>query len=164
MIDVIKFVKIFTMNYPNFLVVTLFVLLVGCQPKADIKSIYVAPHCLVSQTQCVMASKFGEISVLFNVDEVTSEQNFSIIIAGKQLTSDIKVEAYLEGKEMYMGKIPLFFTFDPASNTFTSEALIGSCSEEKMIWQMSLKLVKDQAEGQVIWQQFFIDFQSRRSF
>lgn len=50
------------------------------------------------------------------------------------------VSAHMVGKSMYMGKIPLRFTYDAASGLWTSEFMLGACSDPQMIWQLNLQL------------------------
>jgi hypothetical protein len=60
-----------------------------------------------------------------------------------QLRSHNKLQAVsgqMVGKSMYMGKIPLRFTYDAASGFWVSEFMLGACSDPKMIWQLNLQL------------------------
>jgi len=52
------------------------------------------------------------------------------------------VSAQMVGKSMYMGKIPLHFTFDAASGFWISEFMLGACSDPQMIWQLNLQLTE----------------------
>ncbi|GLX80270.1 hypothetical protein tinsulaeT_36100 [Thalassotalea insulae] len=135
-------------------------LFAGCSPAPKLASSYVSPQCINGQSQCQFDSTFGQFHLLFNVDKVTGEQEFQIIIQGDGLPDNLTVNAYLEGKSMYMGKIPLFFRYDAQQHHYVSDAILGSCSEPKMIWQLVLTLA-DAANNKS--QTFFTDFQSYRS-
>jgi hypothetical protein len=47
--------------------------------------------------------------------------------------------AWVEGVNMYMGKIPLFLT-SSTDNSYTGWFMLGFCSEPKMQWRLMLKL------------------------
>ncbi|MEW6992280.1 hypothetical protein AADZ91_16545 [Colwelliaceae bacterium 6441] len=131
----------------------------GCTPQPE-STIFVEPHCLPSQSQCKITNSFGSFDILFNVDTVITEQMFDIIIKKDSAFEKLKVTGYLEGKEMFMGKIPLFFEkYD--LQTSVSKAMLGSCTEQDMTWRMWLTIAdQENAEKAVT---FFIDFNSKRS-
>lgn len=53
-------------------------------------------------------------------------------------------KAYLKGKDMFMGTIPVIFTAtdstEPSTTQYLGELLLGACITEKMIWQLTLEL------------------------
>lgn len=129
-----------------------FILLVGCNKKQINNENQSKPHCLSSQNHCTITIENKRFPVLFNVNEVIPEQLFSIIIpslSALQPTNTVienlqgidenKVEiiaisGYLEGINMYMGKIPLFF--NSRAENFIADVMVGSCSEENMKWRL----------------------------
>lgn len=133
-------------------------LLSGCLPKNQ-QSTFIEPHCLVSQSQCQIKTEIGAFDILFNVDTVITENEFNIIVKSYSLNEDLEIKGFLEGREMFMGKIPLFFK-KSNEQSFITSTMLGSCSEEEMIWRMWLtvtdKLNNDQTH------KFFIDFKSHR--
>ena len=135
-------------------------LIVACSPATPPQSIYVTPQCINEQSQCLFDTSFGQLSVLFNVSKITTEQEFQMIVQGDGLAADTKVSAYLEGKDMYMGKIPLFFHYDLQQQYFVSDAILGSCSEEKMTWTMWLTIAEPNSTEKT--QSLSIDFTSHR--
>ncbi len=135
-------------------------LLAGCSPAPKLASNYVEPQCITGQSQCQFDTRFGQFHLLFNVNKVTSEQEFQILVQGSELAENLQLTAYLEGKNMYMGKIPLFFRYDPQQDSYVSDAILGSCSEPKMSWQLVLTLDDSTKNNS---QTFFIEFQSSRS-
>ncbi len=49
------------------------------------------------------------------------------------------MSAWLEGKTMYMGKIPVFFSRQHGS-LWSSEVMVGACSDPVMEWQLTVEL------------------------
>lgn len=157
-------------------VVVFFLGLLSCSEGHETDVIYSRIECLETQSKCNISTQFGDISVKFNVDVVKPEIPFSIYVDFKEKDgldrkSDFFVSGYIEGKNMYMGKIPLFFSaFDnenrPSKNSdnqsksfqYKSETLLGSCSEAKMIWRMWLTLTDEYGKKE----SHFIDFESSR--
>ncbi|NQZ79583.1 MAG: hypothetical protein HRT52_01075 [Colwellia sp.] len=141
-------------------------LLIACNPKPEIKSSTIKPQCLASQSKCVVTNELGQFNLLFNVEEIHGELPFELSITYDSNDNDIKFSAYLEGKDMFMGKIPVFFTKMKNENKQISEILLANCSEDNMVWRLwvtveastdnekTLKLKKKKT--------FFIDFTSTR--
>lgn len=133
-------------------------LLCGCLPKQTPINV-IEPHCLASQSQCEIQNELGQFEVLFNIESVITEQAFNIIVRSHSPKGSVEVSGYLEGKDMYMGKIPLFFTQDN-QQTHTASTMLGSCAEQEMIWRMWItitdKLQPEKAHSH------FIDFKSTR--
>jgi hypothetical protein len=148
--------------YRVVLVLLFFLFIVGCErtEKKTISSIQ--PHCLASQSLCKISNSFGEILVLFDVEKVITEQAFNIIIKTEHDSPDLKVTGYLEGKDMFMGKIPLFFQKNDSAD-YSTEAFLGSCSEEQMVWRMWLTFTDSTSNNTKEKQTAFIDFTSSRS-
>lgn len=136
----------------------LIILLSGCLPKNQ-QSTFIEPHCLNSQSQCLIKTDISDFDILFNVKTVITEQEFNIIIKNNSLNENLVINGFIEGKDMYMGKIPLFFQKND-KQIYIATTMLGSCSEEEMIWRMWLtvtdKLKKEET------QKFFIDFKSYR--
>jgi hypothetical protein len=130
-------------------------------------------ECLTSQSICEAKTIFGKISVKFNVGKVLTEHPFSIRVELKKdhLLNDnfspkdlYSVVGYMEGKTMFMGKIPLFFSEDITTeqNYFVAETMLGSCSENNMVWRLWLTVEKKSENNDKQQTSFFIDFQSSR--
>ncbi len=51
-----------------------------------------------------------------------------------------QVTAEIVGVSMYMGRIPLRFTFDDNSGLWRSDFMLGACSDPNMIWQLRIQL------------------------
>ncbi len=106
----------------------------------------------------------GELSILFNVERVLTEQMFNVVIRKELDDVEISVKAHLEGKDMFMGKIPLFFK-ELDNGDIASEILLGSCSDELMVWRMFLTITSstNKDNDSVSTEHFIVDFESSRS-
>lgn len=153
-------------------------LISACKPAAEqgstIEQNMALPQCIQSQSQCEIITELATVSIKFSqvqlsgniktelpfyleltelakVEDKTSQLNMS-----KQpgLTN---VSAYLEGKDMFMGKIPVFFDEHKDGNKFLAQSLLASCTEEQMIWRLWVTIERSGKE-----QRFFIDFTSQR--
>ena len=170
--------------------ITLFICM-ACMPAKKNKLVSVEPQCLKSQSQCIVETKFGKVSVLFNKGKVFTEEPFNIylmledinvreqsLVQNKKakLTYKIsKINSYMEGKEMFMGKIPVMFSPSGQDNMLATEALLGSCSQKQMVWRLWLTVlfeinnqsttdnaVKESYPNDINQETFFIDFTSNR--
>lgn len=157
--------NLFKNNTLGYLVYGLiFTLLVGCNKKPINSENEAKLHCLSSQNYCAITVENNQFPVLFNVQEVIPEEFFSIVIpslsveptqaVNKNLSAItenkveiIAINGYLEGVNMYMGKIPLFFKIKEGQ--FIADVVVGSCSEEEMKWRLSL-LIKYQLNGRAL--------------
>ncbi len=158
-------------------------LLVGCNqstvdegvtPTTDVNAI-----CLQSQSRCQVDTDIGQFQVRFSQQSsdknsnketeqhVITELPFIIEVSFSPIGERTlgQVNAHLEGKDMFMGKIPVFFkpatsTSDPTLNNkrvFIGESLLASCSAEIMTWRLWLNVQAGEHK-----QDFFIDFDSVR--
>jgi hypothetical protein len=120
--------------------------------------------CLEQQSQCFFDVADGYVEVLFDVNKIIAEQVFNISVNYIGVKTINKVSGYMEGVDMFMGKIPLFLeknkgpdnkrylnaisagatigndklTDLPIIQAFQGEVLVGSCSAEKMTWKIWL--------------------------
>ncbi len=125
--------------------------------------------CLASQSNCEVITDLGVFSVQFSgqadMGKIKTELPFKI-----QLTFDARdknvqlknVSSYIEGKTMFMGKIPVFFQMsDKGSNSTIAQTLLASCSDEVMAWRLWFTVEIEQADMRTK-QDFFIEFESKR--
>lgn len=136
--------------------ISLILLLLGCQPNIE-RAKRVAPHCLTSQSDCVVNLPQGNFSVLFDLEKVKPESEFSVTLVYQGEQEIERITGYIEGKNMFMGKIPLFF--NPAPNqqintNFVAPTMLGSCSQPDMRWRIWFKVAFANKQAQ----SFFIDF------
>jgi len=121
-------------------------------------------QCLSQQSQCKFDLVGGQVQVLFDVDKIVAEQSFNMVVHYQGAETLTNITGYLEGVDMFMGKIPLFIEahepdkmindnaladVKPPANTMTplnknikqvfhAEVLVGSCSAEQMTWRIWL--------------------------
>ncbi len=123
--------------------------------------------CLASQSRCEVNTDVGTFNIQFSgqvaMGKVKTELPFQIQLKfnakakNSQLT---KVSSYLEGKTMFMGKVPVFFQkTEKSSDLMVAESLLANCSEKVMAWRLWFTVEVEQAATQ---QSFFIDFDSER--
>jgi len=148
----------------------------ACTPNENQQKLTVPFQCIKTQSVCEVSTELGTFLITFNVEQVLTEMPFKIRIEVKQdsLINDetseqhmYKWAGYMEGKTMFMGKIPLFFTqnTDTEKNSqpqFIAETMLGSCSEEVMTWQLWLTVEKTGIDEKAKHTTFFIDFNSTR--
>ncbi|WP_143764408.1 hypothetical protein [Cognaticolwellia mytili] len=121
-------------------------------------------RCLEQQSACFFDVADGRVEILFDVNKIIAEQAFNMSINYTGAKTIIEVNGYMEGVDMFMGKIPLFLEkktemdnhaklnavsadviADNAESmsqnniqAFQGEVLVGSCSAEKMTWKIWL--------------------------
>lgn len=125
--------------------------------------------CLASQSQCEVNSEFGRFTIQFSgqdlQERIKTELPFQIQLMLEATNDAYKlksVSSYLEGKTMFMGKIPVFFEIDKNStNSMYAKSLLANCSEEVMTWRLWFQ-VEITTDSVVHQQVFFIDFDSQR--
>ena len=135
-------------------------LLSACGPVEKIG--VVKPHCLASQSRCLIKTKVGSFSVLFDVKKIHGDIPFSIRIH-YQGTNELKtLSGYMEGKTMFMGKIPLSFKKQNIKNDlYVANSMVVACTSPVMTWRIWISSqLYDQNQQKNITQGFFVDFDS----
>lgn len=145
--------------------------LLGCNPvkqasNKESSESTVPFHCLKSQSRCEVMTEPGRISITFSGNEtqgkLKTELPFQIQFSLGSIPENYQVTTvvgHLEGKSMYMGKIPVFF--EKEKKVWIAQSLLASCAEEVMTWQLHIKF-EMLADGKKHQQGFFIDFDSVR--
>jgi hypothetical protein len=146
----------------------------GCSQDKKQSDTIIPFQCINDQSRCEVSTKFGKVIVKFNVEKVITELPFNIRVEFKKdhLLSDNthsqylnSVAGYMEGKTMFMGKIPLFFNHQLGSNEdnqFIAETMLGSCSEDRMTWRIWITLEMNDINNNKDHTTFFIDVDSTR--
>lgn len=123
--------------------------------------------CLTSQHICDVNTELGQFTIHFAGEsqqgKIKTELPFQIKLSfnsPEESTQIKKITSYLEGKSMFMGKVPVFFQNEP-KNTMLAESLLASCSEEIMTWRLWFQ-IEINADGKIHQQDFFVDFDSVR--
>ena len=84
-------------------------LCLGCEQSKEVKEKPIEPKCISSQSDCFIKLASGEFAVLFNFDPVITETPFDISLISHTQHTIKNISAHMEGKNMFMGKVPLFF-------------------------------------------------------
>ena len=136
----------------------------GCEQNEQATSPLIEPKCLSSQSACLITSTYGDFSILFNVDSIFTENEFDIVLVSHSHHQIKSISAHIEGKNMFMGKIPLFFKPDNNETTikYITKTMLGSCSEENMRWVIFFTIDKIKENGKVVNEQFSVEFDSVR--
>ena len=155
-----------------------FLLLISaCKPVSEQDSANtlkpLVPLCIASQSQCQVNTKLSNFSIKFSQqylsDKVKTELPFFIELVelieltespqSEQITkkNTTNITAYLEGKDMFMGKVPVFFEQSGKDGVYLAQSLLASCSDEQMVWRL---WITADISGQT--QTFFVDFTSQR--
>jgi hypothetical protein len=155
-------------------VILFFFSLFACNPvqkASQNKSVPLAVPftCLASQSRCDISTDLGtftvEFSGLFEEGKIKTELPFTIQLTFETLVENAQlrtINSYLEGKSMFMGKIPVFFQLaENNSKIMTAETMLVNCSEEIMTWRLWFAVEIEQA-GKTTVQDFFVDFDSKR--
>lgn len=125
--------------------------------------------CLASQNNCEVTTELGTYTIEFSgqveTGKIKTELPFQIRLTFDAVNENFQVKSvssYLEGKTMFMGKVPVFFQItENSSDIFHAQTLLASCSEEVMTWRLWFT-VKIEQESLITEQTFFIDFDSKR--
>ncbi|MBA6326714.1 hypothetical protein H4J46_01930 [Colwellia sp. MB02u-6] len=119
------------------------ILLTACSPQdkvnlaAGVKSVRTA-QCIAQQSQCQFDLAGGQVQVLFNVDRIVAEQAFNMVLNYQGTQALTSVSGYLEGVNMYMGKIPLFIDEDFPNNRLNNKTSDNLKPEPIDITQLKL--------------------------
>ncbi len=151
--------------------------IISCKPPvvaSSEKAQKIMPQCLISQSQCLVETSIGTFNVTFSVNsnhkKVITEVPFHIIVdlvPSEGVTNHLSnVKGYLEGRDMFMGKVPAFFfqSIVEEKQVYMAEILLGSCSEDIMTWRLWLTVELDENNNFNNKQEkiFFIDFDSHK--
>ena len=95
------------------LVAVLTIMLVACSPQDTSTNVVgdITPHtaqCIAEQSQCQFDLAGGQVQVLFDVEKIVAEQSFNMVLNYQGSETLKNISGYLEGVDMFMGKIPLF--------------------------------------------------------
>lgn len=108
--------------------------------------------CIEQQSTCQVNLAEGNVEILFDVEKIIAEQAFNMVLNYQGENTINNIAGYLEGADMFMGKIPLFIELAPAKKTktgkqtFQAEVLVGSCSAEQMTWRVWLTFTMSDAQ------------------
>jgi len=160
--------RTFIVFKPLFLM-TISLLISACKPVDEQDKLLAQqvslPQCIESQSKCKITTELADFSIKFSQlqlsDKIKTELPFVIELSqlpSKTVQSSItKVSAYLEGRDMFMGKVPVFFEKVKESNRYLASTLLANCTEEQMVWRLWITVTRAEQE-----QRIFVDFTSQR--
>lgn len=155
-------------------------LLVAChpiEPKSLPNQAELQPRCLASQSQCDFETELGRLAISFaqvlppsleseSKQGIYGELPFSVVLNFNSVAGLGKIEkisAYMEGVDMFMGKVPVFFSESKPAQ-FNAESLLANCTEESMVWRLWVTFsFKRVGETDLNEQTIFVDFTGQRS-
>lgn len=154
------------------LLISLLIVCLGCEQNVDLDKKNIEPKCLTNQSVCEKSVMSGDFSILFNTDPVITETpfNISLVYRGKYRLKNIS--AHMEGKNMFMGKIPLFFEPQITKQItqpneqglgqvlYVANTMLGSCSEESMRWTIFFNVTLENSESEQVTEKIIVDFDS----
>ena len=118
------------------LIIIVLMMLTACQPDPKTIDLYQPPGCISGQSSCLISTHSGDVQLGFNVKYLLAENPFEMHLS--QVSPDLTVSAaYMEGVDMFMGKIPLFFK-QQANGHWVAESMFGSCAQKQMTWRVWL--------------------------
>lgn len=175
-----------------------FFTLCACQPVSlsKQKDTAIDYQCISSQSQCIVDSELLQVKVEFAqqnnysnnvkvadsaVDNILAEMPFKVLLtlSGENLAKVAHVSAYLEGRDMFMGQVPLSFTLTEFKSVgseknhivqenmkniqqYQAESLLANCTEETMVWRLWLIVEYKSEVNDQQKQKMFVDFTGQR--
>lgn len=110
----------------------------ACSEPAFIDKSNIEYSCLNGKVDCALSQSELSAQILTNHGVIHPESLFDVVFQVNEPSKIVNVQGYLEGITMYMGKVPLLFSFDPSINQYRADGFVGSCSEPQMQWRIVL--------------------------
>jgi len=145
--------------HSKFSIIALVLLLISCSKDNSTKVEYQAYSCIESQSICQKEIGEGKVDIKFNVAEIKPESEVTLKLV-QQLNKPVKkISGFIEGKSMYMGKIPLIFDSVSTEKAVEAQFMLGSCSDPNMTWRTWIEIkFEDDSKSN-----FFFDFASNNT-
>lgn len=106
--------------------------------------------CEFSKAWCEKEVNGIKLSILIDPNSVPSEKQLNLNLMSNAPLSDL--EARIEGRDMFMGMIPLHFE-SKDKKSFESKFMLGSCASGYMVWRLFVSGKSDGKEFTI-----FFDF------
>lgn len=100
----------------------------------DLDDNYSSIICEFEHGPCTFENQFGQFLLKANPEVIRTESEIIFQLSHYALESVTIESAYLEGRDMYMGRIPLFF--EKRNGRLLASTMLGACIEDEMVWQM----------------------------
>lgn len=121
---------------------------ISCSKKENSIDLSQSAQCISEQSHCYLESPFGVIDIAFDSQYLVAEQPFKLHIKSKNSNLAV-LGGYMEGVDMYMGKIPLLFN-QAEQGDFIAKTMFGSCSMKQMQWRVWLTLADTQSADESV--------------
>lgn len=108
-------------------------------------------HLTTPTSKISESQNHSSISISFSHEPARIEKMMQVKIS--YLSNKIVEEVWVEGINMYMGRIPVVAV--KADDIWLGEFFLGSCSEPKMQWQLVVKLRSEAGDLTTIKHPFF---------
>ncbi|MBL0711440.1 MAG: hypothetical protein JJV99_10570 [Colwellia sp.] len=155
----------------NVIIIICIFNILACKPVGE-KSLENVKHypfsCLSSQNSCNLDTEYGDFIISFSglteEGKLKTELPFDIQVefkANKNSHQLVSIQSYLEGKDMFMGKVPVFFQLNENKNRMQAQTLLANCSEEVMTWNLWL-IINIAVDDKVEQERLLIEFDSIR--
>lgn len=107
----------------------------GSSVPAQTNRILAGGECDLSSADCRLPPP-DELLVSSSLRPIVPETPFTLTLRGHP--SMAPKHAWLEGRSMFMGRIPL--SFSRQGDAWVASTMVGACSEPAMIWQLTIVL------------------------
>ncbi|WP_227006669.1 hypothetical protein [Shewanella donghaensis] len=131
----------------------------GCdsqsKPKSTKINVVDSSLCQFEHGSCNQVVNSVEVRLLINPTFTPSEKPLAIDLAFSDAVEDVSMR--IEGRDMFMGLIPVALKSDDSQN-YVGTAIYGSCSSNYMVWR-ALVSFKVNGKPQSTWFDFLADNQ-----
>lgn len=86
-------------------------------------------------TPCEFSTPQGAFGLTVANPPIKAEQWIDFNLRSELKTWRV-IDAQIIGKNMFMGRIPVFFS--PSEKGFAAQTLVGACTSKEMIWQLQI--------------------------
>ncbi len=97
--------------------------------------------CDFEYSPCAFNSSQGKAWLQAEPAIIKTENEITFSLSFDDPSNVVIKTARLEGKDMYMGVIPVFFT--KVGEQYRGGAMLGACMHDKMVWQMFVEIEVD---------------------
>ncbi|QDF67050.1 hypothetical protein FJQ87_10295 [Shewanella sp. SNU WT4] len=114
------------------------VLLAGCGENESVNTLVANDDellCDFNASECERTFGPDKIRLQLTPSSAPSEKPITATLVTEQPLGELS--AVIEGRDMFMGTIPVFFT-EIAKNTYQATFTFGSCSSGYMVWQLKV--------------------------
>ncbi|TKB45823.1 hypothetical protein [Thalassotalea mangrovi] len=113
------------------------------------------PFCNFQEEPCRYNASWGQVNLTSSTNKVVSETEFQLFLDAIP-GADFEIKsAFLQGRDMYMGKIPVFF--NSQNESYRADIMLGACTESQMVWRLNINVMIKQAPQTLLFD--FVSYQ-----